>query len=125
LFLRRAKLDWLLGAAGAGEMPDAVAVERGLLDDMRPAPFQNGEWLSIREAFAFSKSGMKSGNDPIFVAINETALPPKVAPVLAARADARFDPGLVRPLAYRPLDTRFFYNDRPLLIPPGLGARRG
>src|SRR5690606_16811996 len=44
--------------------------------------------------------------------------------VLAARADARFDPGLVRPLAYRPLDTRFFYNDLPLLNRPGPEMQR-
>ncbi|MBX3561647.1 MAG: N-6 DNA methylase [Sphingomonas sp.] len=124
LFRRRAKLDWLLDEAATGEMQDAVAVERGVLDDMRPAPFQNGEWLSIREAFAFSKSGMKSGNDPIFVATNEASLPSKVAPALAARADSKFDPALVRPLAYRPLDGRFFYNDLPLLNRPGPAMQR-
>ena len=56
LFARRAKLDWL--RAGRTEVvSNFVAVERDLLEDMRPRPFQNGEWLSLRDAFSFSKVG--------------------------------------------------------------------
>ena len=40
LFPRRAKLDWLRDRAEAGTQFHPVAVERELLDDMRPKPFQ-------------------------------------------------------------------------------------
>ena len=63
LFSRRAKFDWLLSRAESGTQSNATVVARGLLDDMRPMPFQNGEWLDLRAVFKFSKSGMKSGND--------------------------------------------------------------
>ena len=59
LFNRRAKLDWLTAGAERGRVDNAVAIDRPGLEDWRPAPFQNGEWLSIREAFAFSLSGFK------------------------------------------------------------------
>jgi N-6 DNA Methylase len=53
LFARRAKLEWLASRADAGNLPNAVAVERGLLEDMRPKPFQNGEWVSVGSCFVF------------------------------------------------------------------------
>ncbi len=48
LFSRRAKFDWLISGAEAGTLPNAVPVERDLLDDMRPMPFQNGGWVSLK-----------------------------------------------------------------------------
>ncbi len=119
LFGRRAKLEWLEGAADDGWLPDAVGIDRDTLEDWRPRPFENGEWLSLREAFEFSKSGMKSGNDPTFVAVAKEQLTAQLGPVLAARDDPNFDPGMVRDLAYRPLDNRHLYNDLPLLNRPG------
>jgi Type ISP C-terminal specificity domain/N-6 DNA Methylase len=119
LFARRAKLDWLSGAADAGAMVNAIPVARGVLDDMRPAPFENGDWLSAREAFSFSKSGMKSGNDPVFVSASKASLARQVTPVLAGRADPSYAPRYETALSYRPLDRRWFYNDLPLLNRPG------
>ena len=119
LFARREKLDWLSGAAEAGSMLNTVPVVRSVLDDMRPAPFENGDWLSVREAFLFSKSGMKSGNDPVFVSASRVSLPRQVTPVLAGRADPSYAPGHETALSYRPLDRRWFYNELPLLNRPG------
>ena len=124
LFGREGKLDWLVSGATWGELPNAVEIDRGLLDDWRPRPFENGEWLSIREAFAFSKSGMKSGNDPVFVAVTPQLLPPQVESVLATRDDPGFDKTKVRRLAYRPFDNRWLYNDLPLLNRPGPEMQR-
>lgn len=131
LFRRRAKLDWLLGAAEAGAMPDAVAVERGLLEDMRPVPFQNGEWLSIREVFTFSVGGMQTKRDEFVYSPDRNQLAERIQSFLllegiAAKAgfhDSRdrkwpgakavpFDPALIALVSYRPLDRRFLYNHR-------------
>ena len=124
LFSRRAKLAWLESGAENGVLPNRVIVDRASLDDFRPVPFQNGEWLSIRDVFVFSKSGMKSGADPVFVAVTAEMLPAQVAPKLAGRDDDRFNTNLVRRLAYRPLDQRHFYNDMPLLDRPGPEMQR-
>lgn len=118
VFSRRAKFDWLLTRADAGTPPNAVAVARGLLDDMRPMPFQNGEWVSLREVFAFFKSGMKSGNDDVFVTPIRAALRTQVTRFLGARA-SRYDASFERYYCYRPLDRRWFYNDLRLLNRPG------
>ena len=124
LFGRKSKLDWLVGGASWGELPNAVAIDRGELEDWRPSPFANGEWLSIREAFSFSKSGMKSGNDLVFVATRLDSLLRQVTPVLAVRDDPEFKSNLVRDLAYRPFDNRLLYNDLLLLNRPGPEMQR-
>jgi hypothetical protein len=119
LFTRRAKLDWLSAAAEAGGSANSVSVVRDVLDDFRPAPFENGDWLSVREAFVFSKSGMKSGNDPLFVAATRESLKNQLAPFLAGRANPAYDPHFETALSYRPFDKRWFYNYLPMLNRPG------
>lgn len=119
LFSRRAKLDWLLSRADAGTPPNAVAVERDLLDDMRPEPFENGAWLNLRDTFVFSKSGMKSGNDDVFVSPVRSRLRAKVSPPLSGRALPQYDASLETYYSYRPLDRRWFFNDLSLLDRPG------
>ncbi len=123
LFSRRAKLDWLLKRAEVGMPPNAIRVARGLLDDMRPEPFGNGEWLSIREVFPFSKSGMKSGNDDVFVSPLRARLRPQVSRFLGSRA-ARYEVSFERYYCYRPFDRRWFYNDLKLLNRPGPAMQR-
>lgn len=118
-FTRRAKLDWLQARSVAGNADHWLPVNRGLLDDFRPEPFQNGEWVSIRDLFAFSKSGMKSGNDPLYIAIDRGGL---VEQLNAHVPD--MNPELIRDLAYRPLDTRVLYNDLTLLNRPGPAMQR-
>jgi hypothetical protein len=131
LFRRRAKLDWLLGGAGAGKLPNAILVERGPLDDMRPLPFENGDWLSLRSCFIFASSGLESKRDHIVYGPTEAALASKIQAFLALEgvgADKRFnstamnpaqdakavgfDETLVRAAAYRPLDRQRHYPHR-------------
>lgn len=119
LFSRRAKLDWLTNLADTGTQSNPVVVERAPLEDMRPRPFQNAEWLDLRIAFNFSKSGMKSGNDDVFVSPIRDRLRHQLAPVLSARANLQYDASLERFYCYRPLDRRWFYNDLNLLNRPG------
>ena len=124
LFSRRAKLDWLAGGAENGELPNVVSVVREPLDDFRPVPFQNGEWLSIREAFQFFKSGMKSGSNSTFVRVNREDLPAAVAHRLAGRADPAYDNTQERQYIFRLLDKRWLYNDLDLLQRPGPDLQR-
>lgn len=124
LFSRDDKFERLKERANAGTMPDAIVVARGLLDDMRPEPFQNGEWVSLREIFAFSKSGMKSGDDDVFTALVRERLRDLVTPRLSGRADARYDVSLETYYSYRPLDRRWFFNDLRLLNRPGPEMQR-
>lgn len=120
LFSRRGKLDWLLTGADAGVLTNAVRVERGLLDDMRPRPFQNGEWVDLREVFVFSKSGMKSGNDPVFM----NPLRSRLRSQIERHINRRYDEALETFYSYRPLDRRWFYNDLRLLNRPGPAMQR-
>ena len=57
LFSRATKLAWLRDGGETGARPGAVEVVRGLLDDMKPEPFQNGEWPNVTNCFVFRKSG--------------------------------------------------------------------
>ena len=83
-FTRRAKLDWLQARSEAGDAGDWVPVERGLLDDFRPEPFQNGEWVSISEAFQDSSLGIQSKRDRFVYSTDEQ--------VLDRRIDAMVNP---------------------------------
>jgi predicted helicase len=124
LFTRRAKLDRLAERANAGTMPDPITVARGLLDDMRPEPFQGREWLSLRELFVFSKSGMKSGNDDVFTNPVRQRLRELVSNYLGDIARASFNVSLETFYSYRPLDRRWFFNDLRLLNRPGPEMQR-
>jgi predicted helicase len=86
---------------------------------MRPKPFQNREWLDLREIFVFSKSGMKSGNDPVFASASRDSLRSKVSRFLRARRNIDYDQSLETYYCYRPLDRRWFYNDLRMLNRPG------
>ncbi|MEA3013204.1 MAG: hypothetical protein QOD42_1749 [Sphingomonadales bacterium] len=143
LFTRRAKLDWLLNSAGAGRMDESVDVRRELLDDFRPAPFENGDWLSLREAFGFNRGGIQTKRDRFAYAASDILLRERIRGFLrmdVLSASAIFSPTGARPLeaarsslaaclesdtllpiirsAYRPLDRRWLCNhnacvDRP------------
>jgi len=123
-FSRRAKFDWLEGGAAAGTLPNAIPVAREPMEDFRPRPFENGEWPSLRECFSFSKSGMKSGNDPVFVDTQSIDLTRKVDEFLQEGELGVHDPALVVQLSYRPFDLRWFYNDFRLLNRPGPQLQR-
>ncbi len=129
-FSRRAKFDWLGRGADAGMLPNAVPVERALLDNMRPEPFQNGEWISLNACFNFRLSGVQTKRDDfVYSPVREVlierlgefrlmadaaaqeAFPSTSArPWNVARAQP-LDERLIRRIAYRPLDCRWLYNN--------------
>jgi uncharacterized protein YjeT (DUF2065 family) len=137
IFSRRAKLDWLVSRAEAGTQLNSVTVRRGLLDDMRPMPFQNGEWVSLRDCFVFASSGLESKRDHVVYAVSRHNLEQQIRGILALEGDARdeafnstsmnsahraqgvgWSDEFVQLSGYRPLDRRWHYandawNDRP------------
>lgn len=137
LFTRQSKLDWLVDGAEAGWLPEAVAIDRQTLDDWRPEPFQNGEWLSVRQAFTFSLSGLQTKRDAFVYGINKNDLIDRITEFLDYDSTSVLGQQLARdtfhdsrdrkwlaehsiPLdidnvveaAYRPLDFRYIYNHR-------------
>lgn len=137
LFSRRSKLEWLVVRSDVGAPSDPVVVARGPLDDMRPMPFQNGEWVSIRDCFSFASSGLESKRDHVVYAPSRQKLAHQIEEILALRGgelDAKFNSTRMNPAhraqavglredaitlaGYRPLDRRWHYgddawNDRP------------
>jgi hypothetical protein len=137
LFPRRAKLGWLMSGADSGTQPGAVVVTRGALDDMRPMPFQNGEWISLRRCFVFASSGLESKRDHVVYGVSRQRLQSQIRHILDLGSDARdqaFNSTPMNPAhraqtlgwmeeavqlsGYRPLDRRWHYahdawNDRP------------
>jgi hypothetical protein len=137
LFSRRAKLDWLVSRADAGTQSNSVVVERDLLDDMRPMPFQNGEWISLGACFNFRRSGVQTKRDHFVYSPDRRVLIERITefhqssnadaeeafagtparPWSVARAQP-VDVDMIQRVAYRPLDVRWLYNhsnfiDRP------------
>lgn len=112
---RSSKLDWMLEGEDDGALPGSISVERGPMEDMRPLPFLNGDLLSLREVFAFAKSGMKSGNDDIFVGFDRPALRRTVTSFTSGGPSSAYIEAQETFYAYRPLDRRWFYNDPRLL----------
>ena len=126
---RQAKLAWLRIGAGTGSLDGAVEINRGALDDMRPPPFSNGEWVSVRECFVEASSGIQTKRDAFVYAIERHSLVSRIrafvgnlawsdlpgfaGTVANPEAIARlqpFDERRIREIAYRPLDRRFLYN---------------
>lgn len=124
LFQRKAKLSWLAEHSETGATEHSIPIQRNMLDDFRPAPFKNGEWLSINELFLFHKSGMKSGSNETFVAVDRNKLPISVETRLARRADPSYDETKELLYAFRLLDRRWLYNDLSLLQRPGPDLQR-
>jgi hypothetical protein len=122
LLRQESKLEWLAEGASDGTRPGAVEVKRGALDDMRPVPFLNASLASLTDVFAGKRSGMKSGDDDVYVAVNQDLLRAQVPDALrnAGEVTSReYLPGLERKLSFRPLDVRLFYEDRIALDRPG------
>ncbi len=114
---RRDKLLWLQSGANEGRQLGGVGVEGAALDDMRPEPFQEFQALSVRSAFIFAKSGMKSGNDEVFVATARSRLQRQVAAFLGT--DSEYYSEFETQFSCRPLDRRWFYNKLDILDRPG------
>lgn len=131
LFSRRAKLNQLAARAGAGTSPNAIAVARNLLDDMRPEPFQNGEFVNLKECFVFYRSGLQTKRDPLVYDPLLARLSDRIRLFLSSSerdatqmfhntrdrtsTSARaipFDNTYISHVAYRPFDRRYLYNHR-------------
>lgn len=131
MFSRRAKLDWLTAAAGEGVIPPAAQVQRGALDDLRPAPFENGEWLSVNEVFLDGFSGIEITRDHLSYGYSEEDLEQKIATfhtlddekakILYSQsrkqnfstARARhYRRDVLLKVSYRPFDQRILFNEQ-------------
>jgi predicted helicase len=131
LFARAAKFAWLVDGTATGTRPGAVEVVRARLDDMKPEPFQNGEWASLGQCFSFKGAGVQTKRDHFAYSFSQDALTQRIASFLAAADDAAramfhdsrdrkwasahnqpFDAQRIAKVGYRPLDTRFLYNHR-------------
>jgi Type ISP C-terminal specificity domain/N-6 DNA Methylase len=130
-FSRQAKFAWLTGGVDAGALPNPVAVERDLLDGMRPIPFLNGALVSLDGCFGFYRSGLQTKRDGFVYDPSRIILRDRIRAFLssgAARAremfhDTRdrkwaaakliaFHASNIQSVVYRPLDLRYLYNHR-------------
>jgi predicted helicase len=137
IFSRQAKLEWLTSGADAGALPNSIAVVRGLLNDMRPEPFQNGEWISLASCFVFRRSGVQTKRDHFVYSASRSVLVERLTqfrqlsddaaretysttaarPWNVARAQPISDESF-RLVAYRPLDRRWLYNNASFIDRP-------
>nr|WP_255704092.1 type ISP restriction/modification enzyme [Erythrobacter sp. SN021] len=128
-FSKKAKLDWLEARLENGEPRHFVSVVRGTLDDLRPQPFQTGNWVSVAEVFQFSSSGIETTRDHISYGFDSEDLKQRLEEMQAlpiAKARERysqsrkekfsnayketFDAALMKEVAYRPLSRMKLYN---------------
>ena len=128
---RVAKLAWLEEGAESGTLHGAVEVARGLVDDMRPGPFENGAWPSLRSCFLSASSGLQSKRDHVVYDTTRDRLISKLLGICAEPTDQKkedfnptamnsyeaataqgIDPSLARLSAYRPLDRQWHYPHR-------------
>lgn len=136
LFSRRAKLEWLSDRAANAEIEEMSFVDRQAMDDMRPSPFVDGQWIKLSACFEFRYSGNESKRDHVVYAASQGKLDAQLQNIISARADARdrlfnstpmnpavraqqvgVDPEYLDACGYRPLDLQRHYrhpawNDR-------------
>jgi Type ISP C-terminal specificity domain/N-6 DNA Methylase len=130
-FRRKPKLEWLLASVAKGDVGNWIHVERNGLDDFRPKPFANGEWVGLNECFVFSSSGVQSKRDHIVYAPTILKLERQIRSVVNAKQNDRdqlfnstgmnsaasaqnfgWQPKTGVLAIYRPFDRRFHYNDK-------------
>jgi Type ISP C-terminal specificity domain/N-6 DNA Methylase len=130
-FRRKEKLGWLTSSVAKGDVGNWVHVDRRGLDDFRPKPFANGEWVGLNECFVFSSSGVQSKRDHIVYAPTILKLEKQIRSVADSneiQRDELFNSTSMNSAAtaqafgwqvktavlavYRPFDRRFHYNDR-------------
>jgi hypothetical protein len=126
---RRDKLKWLSEASDLGQIPDMVEVDRELLEDFRPTPFQNGEWVGLNGFFVLAVGGLQTKRDVFIYSASRTVLAQRIRHFIDANDmesaamfhDSRdrlwhaakavpFSQNFISEVAYRPLDRRFLYN---------------
>ncbi len=128
---RKSKLDWMVEGEASGALPGSVEVDRGVLHDMRPLPFLNGELFNLHDAFVYSRGGMQTKRDEFIYAFSEADLTERISTFVGgsdkdaeavfrntgenhwSRAKAvPFSKKNIMKAAYRPLDCRVIYNHR-------------
>jgi hypothetical protein len=136
-FSRRAKLEWLNGLTAEDTSPKGENVERGPLDDLRPRPFLNGEWINIMDCFSYCSSGLESKRDRVVYGPTAKVLRKRIEWISSLQGDelerefngtsmnaadvaakAGLSDEFVRQVSYRPFDVLWHYshpswNDRP------------
>ena len=131
LFSREDKFERLRERADAGFIADPVQVRRGLLDDMKPEPFQNEHWIALDQCFVFSRSGIQTKRDAFVYDSERDRLSERIQRFLVADertaqelfhntrdrswSTARavpFENDHIKHVSYRPLDRRYLYNHR-------------
>lgn len=137
LFRRRHKLEWLRDGSEAGLLPNSIAVERDVLDDMRPRPFLDGDLIGLNECFLFFRSGVQTKRDDFVYSPDRQLLTERISAFsemddatasetfhsTGARRwnvarDQPFSEESVRRVGYRPLDVRHLYNHTHFLDRP-------
>lgn len=117
LFRRGVKLAWLTAGAEQGDLTDWVDVERGPLEDFRPRPFSNGEWLSVREAFEFASSGLQTKRDRFIYALERETLKDRLTTFAGMpEAEARQAFHDTRDRSWKPAQDSLFDGRRTLSI---------
>lgn len=128
VFTAERKLALLERAAGDPAALAMLPIDRHGLEDFLPVPFAGLDWPSIAEIFAFRSSGIETQRDEFVYALDDATLRDRVARLRAAPAEeaetifratrgraaadaarARWVPGAIVDVAYRPLDRRRLY----------------
>jgi Type ISP C-terminal specificity domain/N-6 DNA Methylase len=131
---RDGKLGFLSDASGEGAVADMVQVERDWLDDFRPKPFENGEWIGLTACFEFASSGIQTKRDEFIYSASRPflqikiqqyqTLPDVLAQQLFHSTGAKpwhvakshpFEDRALQLTCYRPLDNRWLYNHEAFL----------
>jgi predicted helicase len=126
---RRAKLDYLETASVTGSVATGVAIQRGILEDFKPRPFQTIKAPSIADCFKFKNSGIETTRDHLAYDLDAARLERKIRKFLAlspgdqpaefsvtrkasmsAAISRGFERKAIKTVAYRPLDARVLLN---------------
>lgn len=131
------KLDWLEQGSEDGNQEGELQVERNLLDDFKPIPFQGRNWPSLDEIFVFKSSGIQTKRNGFVYSTSRCDLintlqefpnleeqnasrqfkPTTLNGIGSAQA-AEFEIDKVIQVSFRPLDLRSFYNHRSFVDRP-------
>lgn len=96
---RKSKLAWMVEGEAEGALPGAIEVDRGLLHDMRPVPFLNGDLLSISECFDFRSPGVQTKRNKFVYDPSRARLEDRIKQFIGGALDKEFSPTASRPVA--------------------------
>jgi len=130
VFSRESKLDWLKQGIESGTREGAIRIERDRLDPFKPVPFQRFEWVSLNQIFIESSSGIETARDDLVYGTTMTDVEVKIQRFLSTNNETvnnlfnpthrrglqsaknrTYDPSMIAPISYRPLEIRQLYFD--------------